>query len=106
MCLTERSDKRPGGARAEAERLEVCARVARRMERMDRSRPTYASAAGILSKAISDEALDRELRYYFERLVRDLIDSGCAPEDARRRARIEFGAIEQVSETCRDVWIR
>jgi predicted permease len=47
--------------------------------------------------------LDKELRYHFDRMVRDAIAAGVAPEEARRRARLEFGGLDQVKEECRDV---
>jgi hypothetical protein len=54
-------------------------------------------------KKPAEASLDRELRYHFERLVRDSIAAGMAPEEARRRARLEFGGVEQIKEDCRDV---
>src|ERR1017187_6148793 len=47
--------------------------------------------------------LDAELRYHFERLVRESIGAGIDPAEARRRAQLEFGGIEQIKEECRDV---
>src|SRR3954468_9568513 len=47
--------------------------------------------------------LDGELRYHFEKLVRDFVAEGVAPEEARRRARLEFGGMEQIKDECRDV---
>ena len=47
--------------------------------------------------------LDSELRYHFERLVRDSIAAGMTPEQARRQARLEFGGMEQIKEECLDV---
>ncbi|HYL72813.1 MAG TPA: ABC transporter permease [Bryobacteraceae bacterium] len=47
--------------------------------------------------------LNAELRYHFERLIRESIESGMEPEEARRRAQLEFGGIEQIKEECRDV---
>ena len=57
---------------------------------------------------MGDDRIDRELRYHFERLVREYIAAGTTPEEARRRARLEFGGVEQIKEECRDVrgrWI-
>jgi predicted permease len=51
----------------------------------------------------AEASLDQELRYHLERLVRDSIAAGIAPEEARRRARLEFGGVEQIKEECRDV---
>jgi predicted permease len=51
--------------------------------------------------AVEDE-LDAELRFHFDQHVKKLVDSGLAPAEARRRARLEFGALDQVKEECRD----
>ena len=40
--------------------------------------------------------LDAELRYHFDSLVRDSIAAGIPPAEARRRAQLEFGGIEQI----------
>lgn len=61
-----------------------------------------------LRKQTANGDLDRELRYHFERLVREYVENGMAPEEARRRARLEFGGLEQIREECHDVsgrWI-
>jgi predicted permease len=46
--------------------------------------------------------LDAELRDHFERLVSDYMDEGLSADEARRRARLEFGGLDQVKELCRD----
>lgn len=46
--------------------------------------------------------LDAELRDHFERLVVDYVRDGLSEPDARRRARLEFGGLDQVKELCRD----
>ena len=50
-----------------------------------------------------EENLDKELRYHFDKLVRESIAEGVEPGEARRRARLEFGGVEQIKEDCRDV---
>jgi predicted permease len=50
-----------------------------------------------------DERLDRELRDHIERHVADLVARGISEPDARRRARIELGGLDQAKEACRDV---
>src|SRR5260370_30624171 len=47
--------------------------------------------------------LDTELRYHFDRLVRESIASGMEPGEAVRRAGLEFGGFEQIKDDCRDV---
>src|SRR5260370_9422823 len=51
----------------------------------------------------SETQLNAELRYHFEKLVGDFVAAGIPPEEARRRARLEFGGVEQIKEQCRDV---
>ena len=46
--------------------------------------------------------LDDELRFHFDKQVSKFIQSGMAPEEARRRARLEFGGMEQLKEEHRD----
>lgn len=46
--------------------------------------------------------LDAELRDHFERLVADFVRDGLNEPEARRRARLEFGGLDQVKELCRD----
>jgi len=48
--------------------------------------------------------LDEELRAHFEHQVERYIQSGLTREEATRRARLEFGGLEQVKEECRDSW--
>jgi len=46
--------------------------------------------------------LDEELRFHFEKQVSKFIQSGMAPHEAQRRARLEFGGMEQLKEEHRD----
>ena len=54
-------------------------------------------------KKPAEARLESELRYHFERLVHESIAAGIEPGEARRRARLEFGGVEQIKEDCRDV---
>jgi predicted permease len=49
-----------------------------------------------------EEGLEKELRFHLEKHAADLAAQGVAPEEARRRARLEMGGPEQVKEGCRD----
>jgi putative ABC transport system permease protein len=49
-----------------------------------------------------DEQLDKELHFHLEQQMADLIASGMAPDEARRRALLTFGGPTQVTEECRD----
>ena len=51
----------------------------------------------------ADSELNAELRYHLARLVHDFVAAGMEPAEARRRARLEFGGVEQLKEECRDV---
>src|SRR5438270_7812219 len=46
--------------------------------------------------------LERELRFHVDQSIRDKVASGLSPEEARRATVLEFGALEQVKEACRD----
>ena len=49
-----------------------------------------------------ERELDAELRDHVQRQVADHMRAGMSEQEARRRARIEFGGIEQIKEICRD----
>jgi putative ABC transport system permease protein len=57
----------------------------------------------LLQRERVERQLDAELRDHFERMVADDIQSGATESEARRRARLAFGGMEQVKEDCRDV---
>jgi len=46
--------------------------------------------------------VDEELRFHFEKQVSKLVQSGLTPAEAKRRARLEFGGMEQIKEEHRD----
>src|SRR5258707_9189215 len=52
-------------------------------------------------RAVETE-LDEELRFHFEKQISKFIQSGLTPEEANRRARMEFGGMEQLKEEHRD----
>jgi putative ABC transport system permease protein len=52
--------------------------------------------------AQADQELDDELRDHLERKTEEYVAQGMTPEEARRRARIDLGGIEQTKEKCRD----
>ncbi len=49
-----------------------------------------------------EEELDEELRGHFEQQVEKYVQSGLPVGDAKRRARLEFGGLDQVKEQCRE----
>ena len=46
--------------------------------------------------------LDRELRDHVERQMAEHVRAGLPEDEARRRARVEFGGLDQIREQCRD----
>ena len=56
----------------------------------------------ILQRSNTEHDMDTELRFHIEAYTDDLIRTGVPREEALRRARIEFGGIEQTKEQCRD----
>ena len=48
-----------------------------------------------------EETMADELRFHMEAFTADLVRSGASPEEAARRARLEFGGVDRVKEECR-----
>jgi putative ABC transport system permease protein len=55
-----------------------------------------------LRKSRAEALLDSELRFHVEQQVADYIATGITPDEARRRARREFGGLDQVKEDVHD----
>lgn len=49
-----------------------------------------------------DRHMDDEMRFHLDARAADLVRSGLSPEEAPRRARVEFGAVERTRELCRE----
>jgi predicted permease len=49
-----------------------------------------------------ERQLDAELRDHLQRQIADYVSEGLSEADARRRAVLEFGGLEQIREQCRD----
>src|ERR1700730_8864668 len=56
----------------------------------------------LLRRDDTEEQLDEELRFHYEREIEKQIESGLSRKEAIRRARERFGGLEQVKEECRD----
>jgi len=56
----------------------------------------------ILRRAPMEREMDEELRFHLEAYSNDLARTGVPPDEAQRRARVEFGGIERTREECRD----
>lgn len=49
-----------------------------------------------------EQELEQELQFHFDNEVNKLRSAGVPEQDARRRARIAIGGVEQIKEECRD----
>ncbi len=56
----------------------------------------------LVHKKQSEEHLDAELRFHLERQVSDYIAAGMSPDEARRRARLDFGGLESIKQETRE----
>jgi predicted permease len=56
----------------------------------------------LFRKEQSEKQLDAELRFHLERQISDNIVTGMAPEEARRRAQLDFGGLEPVKQETRE----
>jgi predicted permease len=56
----------------------------------------------IRSRRDFEQGMTEELRFHIEQYTCDLVRSGVSPEEAARRARIEFGSLNSVQEECRE----
>ena len=55
-----------------------------------------------LRRSRMEREMDAELRFHMEAYAEDLVRGGVQREQAMRRARVEFGGIEQAKEECRE----
>jgi len=51
---------------------------------------------------MDERRLDRELEFHLDQLRAKYVAQGMTEAEARRRARLEFGGVEQLKEECRD----
>jgi putative ABC transport system permease protein len=56
----------------------------------------------MVTRSRVEREMDAELRFHVEAYAEDLVSSGVPRDEALRRARLEFGGIEQTKEICRD----
>ena len=57
--------------------------------------------AATFNRGRFEDGMRDELRFHMDAYTDDLSRSGVPAEEARRRARLEFGAIESIKEDCR-----
>jgi predicted permease len=56
----------------------------------------------IFRKEQAEKQLDAELRFHLERQIADYVASGMSPEEARRRAHLDFGGLESIKQQSRE----
>ena len=56
----------------------------------------------LFQKSRAETELDQELRFHLNRQIAEYVGAGTSPEEARRRAKLEFGGLERVKEEVRD----
>jgi predicted permease len=56
----------------------------------------------LFRKQEQENRLDRELQFHFDCRVADHVRAGMSESEARRRARIELGGLEQAKQECRE----
>src|SRR5688572_23279451 len=49
-----------------------------------------------------EDGMADEMRFHIEAYTQDLVRSGVSPEEAARRARMEFGSVDNVKTDCRE----
>ena len=62
------------------------------------------SLRALFQRNSMEAELDEELRAHIEQQAEKYVQARMSPEAAARRARLEFGGVEQVKEECRDTW--
>jgi predicted permease len=56
----------------------------------------------LFRKQQSEKQLDAELRFHVERQIADNLAKGIAPQEARRRAQLDFGGLEPIKQATRE----
>ena len=51
---------------------------------------------------LTEKQLDAELRFHLEQQIADFLAAGMDPQEARRRASLEFGGLDRTKEKCRE----
>ncbi|MGA8267682.1 MAG: permease prefix domain 1-containing protein, partial [Candidatus Acidiferrales bacterium] len=56
----------------------------------------------LFHKSETEDHLNKELRFHIDQQIANNIAAGMSPEEARRRAQLEFGGLDRVKEEVRD----
>src|SRR5262249_22311877 len=68
-----------------------------------RQRKRSKGLFGFFNRRRLEQQLDAEIQYHLDEQVREYMDSGMTEQEARRRARVNFGAVDSIKEDCREV---
>lgn len=63
----------------------------------------YSRIRAFVARSIVEEELEDELRFHLDSAVDKDVAAGFSRSEAARRARLEWGGLEQLKESCRDV---
>src|SRR5262245_40225019 len=59
-------------------------------------------ADALLRRSRFESRMSDEMQFHIEAYVADLVRAGATREEAERRARVEFGGMENIREECRE----
>lgn len=62
----------------------------------------WRAAIRSLFRASADRELDAELRFHIEAQIEENLSIGMTPAEAERKARLQFGGVQQTKEACRE----
>jgi len=62
----------------------------------------YVRLRSLFRRATADEELDRELQFHLDNQTEKYVQLGLRREEAARRARLEFGGLDQIRQSCRE----
>jgi putative ABC transport system permease protein len=54
-------------------------------------------------RGVTEKRIEAELRFHLDQQIADYVAAGMTSEEARRRAQLEFGGLDQVKEECLEV---
>ena len=63
-----------------------------------------ATIAALLRRDHFEHDMAEEMRFHMRAYADDLQRAGASPEEAERRARMEFGGVESLREDCREAY--
>jgi len=71
---------------------------------MRRVRGFFVRFSALFSRRRREREMAEELESHLQMHIDDNLRSGMTPAEARRKALIKLGGLEQVKEECRDAW--